>query len=77
MKNSLHFMKVNDRLNFCIYCPEGHMKEKESRKDYKFISVLLTVKYGIFCTIVIFFPMPPHVPYGLRGLPSRLWLKFN
>jgi hypothetical protein len=18
-------------------------------------------------------PMPPHVPYGLRGLPSRLW----
>jgi hypothetical protein len=24
-----------------------------------------------------FFPMPPHVPYGLRGLPSRLWLKCN
>jgi hypothetical protein len=22
-------------------------------------------------------PMPPHVPYGLRGLPSRLWLKCN
>jgi hypothetical protein len=19
--------------------------------------------------------VPPHVPYGLRGLPSRLWLK--
>jgi hypothetical protein len=25
----------------------------------------------------VFFPMPPHVPYGLRGLPSRLWLKCN
>jgi hypothetical protein len=22
-------------------------------------------------------PMPPHVPYGLRGLPSRLWPKCN
>jgi hypothetical protein len=21
--------------------------------------------------------MPPHVPYGLRGLPSRLWPKCN
>jgi hypothetical protein len=20
-------------------------------------------------------PMPPYVPYGLRGLPSRLWRK--
>jgi hypothetical protein len=25
----------------------------------------------------IFFPMPPYVPYGLRGLPSRLWPKCN
>jgi hypothetical protein len=24
-----------------------------------------------------FLPMPPHVPYGLRGLPSRLWPKCN
>jgi hypothetical protein len=22
-------------------------------------------------------PMPPHVPYGPRGLPSRLWPKYN
>jgi hypothetical protein len=22
-------------------------------------------------------PTPPHVPYGLRGLPSRLWPKCN
>jgi hypothetical protein len=22
-------------------------------------------------------PLPPHVPYGLRGLPSRLWPKCN
>jgi hypothetical protein len=22
-------------------------------------------------------PMPPHVPYGLRGLPSRLWPECN
>jgi hypothetical protein len=21
--------------------------------------------------------MPPHVPYGLRGLPSQLWPKCN
>jgi hypothetical protein len=27
--------------------------------------------------IVFFPPMPPHVPYGLRGLHSRLWLKCN
>jgi hypothetical protein len=28
---------------------------------------------------IIFFPlpMPPHVPYVLRGLPSRLWPKCN
>jgi hypothetical protein len=24
-----------------------------------------------------FLPMPPHVPCGLRGLPSRLWPKCN
>jgi hypothetical protein len=24
---------------------------------------------------IFFFPMPPHVPYGLRGLPFRLWPK--
>jgi hypothetical protein len=23
------------------------------------------------------FPMPSHVPYGLRGVPSRLWPKCN
>jgi hypothetical protein len=27
--------------------------------------------------IYLFNPMPPHVPYGLRGLPSRLWPKCN
>jgi hypothetical protein len=27
--------------------------------------------YNFFC------PMPPHVPYGLHGLPSRLWPKCN
>jgi hypothetical protein len=26
---------------------------------------------------LFFLPTPPHVPYGLRGLPSRLWLKCN
>jgi hypothetical protein len=26
---------------------------------------------------IFFFPMPPHVPYGLCGLPSQLWLKCN
>jgi hypothetical protein len=25
----------------------------------------------------VFVSMPPHVPYGLRGLPSRLWPKCN
>jgi hypothetical protein len=27
--------------------------------------------------VIYFFPMPPHVPCGLRGLPSRLWPKCN
>jgi hypothetical protein len=26
---------------------------------------------------ICFFPVLPHVPYGLRGLPSRLWPKCN
>jgi hypothetical protein len=26
---------------------------------------------------LFFIPMPPHFPYGLRGLPSRLWPKCN
>jgi hypothetical protein len=29
------------------------------------------------CCQLFFPPMPPHDPYGLRGLPSRLWLKCN
>jgi hypothetical protein len=24
-----------------------------------------------------FLPITPHVPYGLRGLSSRLWRKWN
>jgi hypothetical protein len=30
-------------------------------------------------SLFVFFvvPMPPHVPYGLRGPPSQLWLKCN
>jgi hypothetical protein len=31
----------------------------------------------IFIFFLSFFPMPPHVPYRLRGLPSRLWPKCN
>jgi hypothetical protein len=32
----------------------------------------------VLCISSTFFvPMPPHVPYGLRGLPSRLWPKCN
>jgi hypothetical protein len=26
---------------------------------------------------IVFFKMPPHVPYGLHGFPSRLWPKCN
>jgi hypothetical protein len=29
------------------------------------------------CCPWLFFLMPPHVLYGLRGLPSRLWPKCN
>jgi hypothetical protein len=29
--------------------------------------------YGIFFSS----PIPPHVPYRIRGLPSRLWPKCN
>jgi hypothetical protein len=28
-------------------------------------------------TTIVNPPMPPHVPYGLRGLPFRLWPKYN
>jgi hypothetical protein len=33
----------------------------------------------VLCISSTFFfvPMPPHVPYGLLGLPSRLWPKCN
>jgi hypothetical protein len=31
----------------------------------------------VFETRSVFPPIPPHVPYGLRGLPSRLWPKCN
>jgi hypothetical protein len=27
--------------------------------------------------LLMFLPMPPHVPYGLRGLPSQLRPKCN
>jgi hypothetical protein len=27
--------------------------------------------------LIVFFPIPPHVPYGLRGLSSRWWPKCN
>jgi hypothetical protein len=33
-----------------------------------------------FQCVTLFFlppPMPPHVPYGLGGLPSQLWPKCN
>jgi hypothetical protein len=30
-----------------------------------------------FVLHVVFFPVPSHVPYGLHGLPSRLWPKCN
>jgi hypothetical protein len=32
---------------------------------------------GCIFTYQFFFPMPPHFPYGLRGLPSLLWPKCN
>jgi hypothetical protein len=32
---------------------------------------------GLVDSKYYFFPMPPHVPYWLRGLPSRLWPKCN
>jgi hypothetical protein len=32
---------------------------------------------GPLMNCIYSFPMPPHVRYGLRGLPSWLWLKCN
>jgi hypothetical protein len=37
------------------------------------VSNLISSFYFYF----IFLPTPPHVPYGPRGLPSRLWPKCN
>jgi hypothetical protein len=31
----------------------------------------------IFFVFILFLPMPLHVPYGPRGLPSWLWPKCN
>jgi hypothetical protein len=44
---------------------------------------LLSVTFYFLCQSFLFLvhmflsPMPPHVPHGLRGLPSRLWPKCN
>jgi hypothetical protein len=39
---------------------------------------LVCLEIGYLNSSNIFFnPMPTHVPYGLRGLPSRLWPKCN
>jgi hypothetical protein len=35
---------------------------------------MLELKH-LFNFKLFFSPMPPHVPYGLHGLPSRLWPK--
>jgi hypothetical protein len=32
---------------------------------------------SLYLRFFLFPPVPPHVPYGLRGLPSRLWPKCN
>jgi hypothetical protein len=47
--------------------------------DAYYIAILFCVNVLKFATSLpaYFFSMPPHVPYGLRGLPSRLWLKCN
>jgi hypothetical protein len=43
--------------------------------NYQLRSLLFfRFKFFIFS---YFSPMPPHVPYGLRGLSSRLWPKCN
>jgi hypothetical protein len=47
-----------------------------------YISVLLQICLEASSSIVVtkgqcFPPVPPHVPYRLRGLPSRLWPKCN
>jgi hypothetical protein len=48
----------------------------------KFIVLFVWGLMYVHCIIptsaaIYIFPMPPHVPYGLRGLPSRLWPKCN
>jgi hypothetical protein len=39
--------------------------------------VILRIFILIILEEMFFLPMPPHVPYGLRGLLSRLWPKCN
>jgi hypothetical protein len=41
------------------------------------IWIICNVHYTVSICTGVFPPMPPHVPYGLRCLPSRLWLKCN
>jgi hypothetical protein len=64
-----------DLMTRIIKMPEGLIKYREIISANCEIISHAYVQLISLC--IVFFSMPPHVPYGPRGLPSRLWPKCN
>jgi hypothetical protein len=45
--------------------------------DSYYISLILFCTQVLLYVVTNIFYLMPHVPYGIRGLPSRLWPKCN
>jgi hypothetical protein len=53
---------------------DDHIRNKRKGRKAEIVRYVI---YKLHCVQDFFWPMPPHVPYGLRGLLSRLWPKCN
>jgi hypothetical protein len=86
--NSESGFATEEDIHFSKTCsPSENEKMKEARQPDNprccYTLLHLTVSNSSLCLVtpqsaVTFPPLsPPHVPYRLRGLPSRLWPKCN
>jgi hypothetical protein len=55
--------------------PNTDGRSLRTQRGYTYYGFI--VIFSVLNTIYNFFPVPPHVPYGLRGLPSWLWPMCN
>jgi hypothetical protein len=71
---------INQTLGIHPKIETVNTEHSESLKSRR-LSVLASGPRGLFYFLLLipltFLPMPPHVPYGLCGLPSRLWPKWD